>query len=135
MASLQVREDGEWKYVKHVPGAMIVNAGQFMSMMTGDYFKAAIHRVAAPPADQRNHTRCGVFYFVVPNGEERMATLMHSPVLQRAGVTNFEPVVTSNGYSTARIKLVGKSSIHAKAADAKNNVDEMVGGVKTTWYR
>lgn len=73
MASLQVRDDaGTWRYVRHTPGGIIVNCGVFMEWYTGGYFKAANHRVAAPPADQRGHTRCGVFYFAVPNDDERV---------------------------------------------------------------
>lgn len=49
-----------------------VNCGCFMEFWTGGYFKAANHRVAAPPDDQRNHTRCGVFYFAVPNDDEKV---------------------------------------------------------------
>jgi isopenicillin N synthase-like dioxygenase len=42
-----------------------------MEWYTGGYFKAANHRVAAPPDDQRNHTRMGVFYFAVPNDDDK----------------------------------------------------------------
>jgi isopenicillin N synthase-like dioxygenase len=91
MCSLQVRdEQGKWAFVRHTPGAIIVsshpsplshcpiltgasqvNCGVFMEWYTGGYFKAANHRVAAPPDDQRNHTRMGVFYFAVPNDDDK----------------------------------------------------------------
>ena len=46
----------------------------FMQWYTGGYFKAANHRVTAPPLDQRNHTRLGVFYFVMPNDDEKASS-------------------------------------------------------------
>ena len=60
MSSLQCRDyddNAEWKYVEHVPGAIIVNAGETMLWWTGNYFKAAIHRVTQPPVDQQGHNR------------------------------------------------------------------------------
>ncbi|KAH8892842.1 Clavaminate synthase-like protein [Thozetella sp. PMI_491] len=92
MTTLQVRdEDGDanegWKYVAHVPGAIIVNAGEIMSWFTGDYFKAAIHRVVEPPRDQIGRDRSSVFYFTVPNDDVLINTLLEqSPVLRAAGV-------------------------------------------------
>ena len=56
MASLQCRDyddNSEWKYVEHVPGAIIVNAGETMLWWTGNYFKAAIHRVTQPRGPER----------------------------------------------------------------------------------
>jgi len=121
MCSLQVRreQDGQWQFVKHLPGGMVVNAGQFMDWLTGGFFKAAIHRVAAPPNDQRNHERCGVFYFVVPNDDVFVETQMQSPVLQRAGI---EPrpkdqCTTSKVYSQARIECRKDGSLQGSSAD------------------
>jgi isopenicillin N synthase-like dioxygenase len=45
MSSLQVRQaDGTWKWVRHVPGAIVVNAGEMMQFWTGGYYKATVHR-------------------------------------------------------------------------------------------
>ena len=90
MCSLQVRreQDGQWQFVKHLPGGMVVNAGQFMDWLTGGFFKAAIHRVAAPPNDQRNHERCGVFYFVVPNDDVFVSSCPPIPFRQKYGTDN-----------------------------------------------
>lgn len=133
MASLQVRResDQKWQYVKHVPGAMIVNAGQFMSWFTGDFFKAAIHRVNAPPKDQRNYERCGVFYFVVPNDDVVCGTQMQSPVLQRNGIKPRpdNEVTTSKVYSQARIKNVGKTPVSMGGHKEGEYKVELVGGV------
>ncbi|RSH80761.1 hypothetical protein EHS25_007097 [Saitozyma podzolica] len=132
MCSLQVRdEQGKWAFVRHTPGAIIVNCGVFMEWYTGGYFKAANHRVAAPPDDQRNHTRMGVFYFA-PN------TLMESPVLQQAGVTptfeSPEKSVTSKVYSQARIANVGKSELYKRQWGDGERVVEVLAGVEVPWY-
>lgn len=138
MASLQVRResDQKWQYVKHVPGAMIVNAGQFMSWFTGDFFKAAIHRVNAPPSDQRPYERCGVFYFVVPNDEVVVRTQMQSPVLQRAGIQPREEdqCTTSKIYSQARIANVGKTTVSMGGHEEGKHQVEEIAGIKTKWY-
>ncbi|KAL1406675.1 hypothetical protein Q8F55_008381 [Vanrija albida] len=140
MASLQVRDDaGTWRYVRHTPGGIIVNCGVFMEWYTGGYFKAANHRVAAPPADQRGHTRCGVFYFAVPNDEEKPNTLLaESAVLQRAGVRRvFESddhALTSKVYSQARISRVGKSETYMRPWGDGEVVVEMIAGVEVPWY-
>ncbi len=138
MASLQVRgDDGVWRFVRHTPGGIVVNCGVMMEWYTGGYFKAANHRVAAPPDDQRGHTRCGVFYFSVPNDEERPNTLLDSPVLQRAGVQRvFEngKGLSSKVYSQARIARVGKSETYKRQWGDGEVVVEMIAGVEVPWY-
>ncbi|GFZ44251.1 hypothetical protein JCM24511_01973 [Saitozyma sp. JCM 24511] len=144
MCSLQVRdEQGKWAFVRHTPGAIIVNCGVFMEWYTGGYFKAANHRVAAPPDDQRNHTRMGVFYFAVPNDDDKASnrgpnTLMDSPVLQQAGVTptfeSPEKSVTSKVYSQARIANVGKSELYKRQWGDGERVVEVLAGVEVPWY-
>ncbi|KFZ15698.1 hypothetical protein V502_05441 [Pseudogymnoascus sp. VKM F-4520 (FW-2644)] len=141
MSSLQVRnytDDAQWKYVKHIPGAMIVNAGEIMMWWTGDYFKAAVHRVIEPPQDQRGFDRSGFFYFVVPNDDVVINTLLEeSPVLRKAGINKWfkdDEAPTSKGWCNARIRATGQKTLFANTV-AKNSEQEMIGGVTTTWYR
>lgn len=140
MASLQVRsfEDDKWRYVKHIPGAMVINCGEVMMWWTGDYYKSAIHRVMQPPADQKGYNRCSTFYFVLPNDEVVINTLLdESPVLREAGVKMaFEPgqAPTSKEWANGRIKITGnkpKLDNNTKG----NTVVEQVGKVTTKWYR
>lgn len=143
MASLQVRDvddNSEWKYVPHIPGAIIVNAGEIMQWWTGDYFKAAIHRVHEPPADQRGHDRSSVFYFMVPNDEVVINTLLdESPVLRAAGVSMAhkpEDAPTSKEWCNGRIKITRRSAaVWDNVKEGENKVTEKVGNVTTTWYR
>ena len=140
MSSLQVRDvsDSEWKYVKHVPGAVIVNAGEVMLWWTGDYFKAAIHRVFQPPRDQRGHDRSSVFYFCVPNDGVVINTLLdQSPVLREAGVTMAhapENAPTSKEWSNGRIKITGRNAVFKDEKKQGDMVVEQVGKVTTKWY-
>ncbi|KIW35448.1 uncharacterized protein PV07_02145 [Cladophialophora immunda] len=143
MTSLQVRDvddNAEWKYVKHIPGAIIFNAGEIMQWWTGDYFKAAIHRVHEPPTDQRGHNRSSVFYFVVPNDEVVINTLLdQSPVLREAGVQMAhkpEDAPTSKQWCNGRIKITRqKASVWDHAKEGENFVTEQVGNVTTKWFR
>lgn len=141
MSSLQVRnytDDAQWKYVKHIPGAIIVNAGEIMMWWTGDYFKAAVHRVIEPPPDQRGYDRSGFFYFVVPNDDVVINTLVEeSPVLRKAGVKKWfkeGEAPTSKGWCNARIRATGQKTLFTDG-NAKNSEKEKIGGVTTTWYR
>ena len=140
MASLQVRDyddNAEWKFVRHVPGAMIVNAGEVMLWWTGDYFKAAIHRVSEPPAEQKGHNRSSVFYFCLPNDDVVINTLLdESSVLREAGVKMAhkpEDAPTSKGWANGRIKITGRSAVFDQ--DNGKMAVERVGNVTTKWYR
>jgi isopenicillin N synthase-like dioxygenase len=142
MSSLQVRDfdnDSEWRFVPYVPGAIIVNAGETFKWWTGDYFKAAIHRVVQPPEDQRGHNRCSVFYFCVPNDEVVINTLLdESPVLREAGVQRaHEPqnAPTSKAWSNGRIKITGRNAVWDGKTAGENMVVEKVGTVETRWFR
>lgn len=141
MSTLQVRDyedDAQWKYIQHIPGAIIVNAGEPMMWWTGNYFKAAVHRVIQPPDDQRGHNRSSVFYFVVPNDDVVINTLLdQSPVLQKAGVKKwFEDgkAPTSKEWVNNRIKVTGQKNFFENG-ETKNSVQEKIGNVTTTWFR
>ncbi|KAL7893032.1 Clavaminate synthase-like protein [Trichoderma sp. SZMC 28014] len=141
MASLQVRDyqSTEWKFVKHIPGAIIVNAGETMMWWTGNYFKAAIHRVFQPPQDQRGRERCSVFYFCVPNDEIVINTLLEqSPVLRDAGVEmahELDKAPTSKEWSNGRIAITGRNAVWDKKGEDQNVTEEKVGSVTTRWFR
>ena len=116
---------------------MVINAGEIMQWFTGGYFKAAIHRVIEPPSDQKNHDRCSIFYFAMPNKDVVINTLLEeSPVLRRAGVQmahNPEDAPTCQEWCTGRVKITGTGD-KFKGEDGNVTV-EKVGKVTTTWYR
>lgn len=141
MSTLQVRnyeDDAQWKYVPHIPGAIIVNAGEPMMWWTGDYFKAAVHRVIQPPPDQQGHDRSSVFYFVVPNDEVVINTLLEeSPVLREAGVKRWfddGQAPTSKEWVNNRIRVTGQKALFQDGEDKKSE-QQKIGNVTTTWYK
>ena len=126
------------EYVHHIPGAIIVNAGEIMQWFTGGYFTAAIHRVVEPPADQLGYDRSGVFYFSVPNGDVVINTaLEQSPVLRKASVQiahKPEDAPTSDEWVTGRVKITGKATLFDKEEDG-TMAEERVGSVTTKWFK
>jgi len=90
VAGLQMMtKDGSWKWVKPVPGGVTFNAGELMSHVTKGYVKATIHRVHAPPEDQRNVNRLGLIYFSLFNDSTKVVPAP-SPKLKRLGILNDE---------------------------------------------
>lgn len=108
-----------------------------MEWWTGGYFKAANHRVTAPPDDQRNHTRCGVFYFSIPNNDVRPNLLTESPVLQKAGVhAHFDEgkTIDAKTFSRARVAKVGKSDIYKQPWGKGTKLVEVIAGVEVPHF-
>ncbi|KAF8857059.1 gibberellin 2-oxidase [Acephala macrosclerotiorum] len=87
IAALQVLDyqTGTFKWVEHIPYALIVNVGQGLELLTGGLYKATIHRVVTPPTDQEHELRVGLFYFSRPNDDYMMLPMADSPVLKRLG--------------------------------------------------
>ncbi|KAK5296944.1 hypothetical protein LTR99_008586 [Exophiala xenobiotica] len=141
MSTLQVRDyedSAQWKYIPHIPGAIIVNAGEPMMWWTGDYFKAAVHRVVQPPRDQRGHDRSSVFYFVVPNDDVVINTLVEeSPVLRKAGVKKWfedDKAPTSKEWVNSRVRVTGQKALF-QDGDGKSREVQKIGNVTTTWFK
>lgn len=88
--SLQIKDyfTGDWKYVDHVPGSLIVNVGDALEFISGGLFKACIHRVVQPPLDQRNSNRLVLIYFCSPNENSPLYPHdLNSPRLKELGLT------------------------------------------------
>ncbi|PIL37656.1 hypothetical protein GSI_01350 [Ganoderma sinense ZZ0214-1] len=87
ISALQIMTpDGQWRWVRHIDNALVINIGDAMEMLSGGFYKATIHRVVQPPPDQRAHARRGAFYFASANDDVRLVPFLDSPVLQREGV-------------------------------------------------
>ncbi len=57
---LEVLEDGEWKQVPVVSGALTVNVGNQLAMRSNGYFKSSVHRVAG---DCHDTPRVSIAFF------------------------------------------------------------------------
>ncbi|KAI0752458.1 Clavaminate synthase-like protein [Daedaleopsis nitida] len=135
VASLQIlTPSGRWQYVRHLPGAVVVNAGDSMEFLTGGFYKATIHRVVQPPADQRGHTRLGAFYFAMADDDVRLKPVAGSPALERAGVVRRfedETAPTMEQWRRARTSAYGQSEL--KKRDDKVE-EEVINGVVVQHY-
>lgn len=57
-------EDGQWVYVRPLPGHAIVNLGDAMVKFTDGLLRSCVHRVVNPPGEQGGETRESVVYFM-----------------------------------------------------------------------
>jgi isopenicillin N synthase-like dioxygenase len=86
ISALQILSStGEWKWVQYLPQSLVVNVGEALELLTGGLFKATIHRVIKPPADQEREKRIGVIYFARPVDAVNLEPI-DSPLLKRLGI-------------------------------------------------
>ncbi|EXF77036.1 hypothetical protein CFIO01_01683 [Colletotrichum fioriniae PJ7] len=104
VSSLQIRlPSGDWKWARYVPGALIVNVGEALELLTGGLFRATVHRVVKPPQDQERAKRLGIIYFARPVDNQQLHPL-DSPLLRRLGIHEplDEKIFTMSQYLHAR---------------------------------
>ncbi|WRT70963.1 uncharacterized protein IL334_007962 [Kwoniella shivajii] len=91
VSSLQIwGADERWRYVKYEPGALVVNLGETLEILSGGHFKATRHRVFEPPEDQRAFERLSLVIFQSSIGDLMMQPAMESPLIQREGFVNYQ---------------------------------------------
>ena len=133
VAALQVKSgDGSWKWVKPYPGSITVNLADTLEFITNGFLKSSIHRVVAPPPDQRDIDRLGVLYFV--RAEDSMELKpVDSAVLKKLGLNPDEGAAngfTAGEWTKARVKAgVGKGKARSELAE-----QEILPGVKAKYY-
>lgn len=64
--------DEQWYYVPYKPGALVINIGDTLEIVSGGHFKATRHRVFSPPADQVKSERLSLVVFNSSVGDLRM---------------------------------------------------------------
>ncbi|KAG7531027.1 hypothetical protein FFLO_04638 [Filobasidium floriforme] len=77
--------DEQWYYVPYKPGALVINIGETLEIVSGGHFKATRHRVFRPPADQLHEERLSLVLFNSSLGNLRMTPAKDSPLIQREG--------------------------------------------------
>ncbi|WWC64280.1 uncharacterized protein I303_106890 [Kwoniella dejecticola CBS 10117] len=75
----------EWVYVPYRPGALVINIGETLEIVSGGHFKATRHRVYQPPEDQLQSERLSLVLFNSSVGDLRMTPAKDSPLIQREG--------------------------------------------------
>lgn len=142
ITSLEVlMPDNKWKLVKHVDNALVLNLGDAMHFLSGGYLKQTIHRVVAPPADQAQYLRIGIFSFMFPNADVQLEPLLDSPVARESveKLGDFwketrqrgDKIPTSGEWEALRVKAYGQGG-SKKRADGHE--EESVGGTKIVLY-
>ncbi|KAL3725789.1 hypothetical protein ACJRO7_030768 [Eucalyptus globulus] len=67
VGGLQVKHDDEWVDVTPVPGALVVNIGDILQIMSNDEYKSVDHRVLANPSQE---PRVSIAVFCNPSNRE-----------------------------------------------------------------
>ncbi|KAI0067180.1 Clavaminate synthase-like protein [Artomyces pyxidatus] len=136
ISALQIRDaDEQWRWVRHKQNALVINCGDTMEMLSGGYYKSAIHRVVQPPVDQRGHKRLGVFYFCYADDDVQLEPLEESPVLQREGVKRrAEPgkAPLMEAWRKARTAAYGTSDL--KKSSEAGVEEEVLNGIRVKHY-
>ncbi|KIW70738.1 hypothetical protein PV04_02979 [Phialophora macrospora] len=130
-------EDGNWTYVSAQPGTITVNLADTISHLTGGWLKSSVHRVVAPPEDQRQYKRTGLLYFARPHNKTVLVPITDSPVLERAGVKpRFDKEVTMEQWVKAKQTLQLNPDIAAKRwAERGDGTVEVIAGFKDRKYK
>ncbi|KAI0703878.1 Clavaminate synthase-like protein [Cerioporus squamosus] len=135
ISALQVLSpDGKWRWVRHIDNALVINIGDSMEMLSGGYYKATIHRVIQPPADQRNLERLTVFYFTMAKDDTKLVPFTESPKLQKEGVKrriDDENAPTMGEWRKGIIKSYGFTKLQRR--DDKIE-EEVVNGILVKHY-
>jgi len=138
VAALQILcPDKRWRWVKHIPNALVINAGDAMEFLTGGIYKGTIHRVVQPPEDQRSITRLGVFYFAMTDDDVRLTPSSlgaSSPILANEGVLTVpeDEAPTMEQWRKGRTAAYGQSDL--KKAETEGVETEVINGVVVKHY-
>ncbi|CUM67279.1 uncharacterized protein PRCAT00004972001 [Priceomyces carsonii] len=137
--SLQIRDyfSGQWKYVGHTPGGLIVNIGDSMEFISGGYFKSSIHRVVTPPDDQRRFKRLVLIYFCNPKYPAVLdPEPLNSPKLKRLGYNKPEEwhKITFKEWDNEKGRLFGKKAVNDSKGDEPNLV-LLYGRLHERWHQ
>ncbi|KAF5697974.1 leucoanthocyanidin dioxygenase [Fusarium mundagurra] len=99
-------QDEKWYYAPYKPGALVVNIGDTLEIVSGGHLKATRHRVYKPPVDQRNYERLSLVLFNSSVGDLRMTPAAESPLIQREGCVEEQGVYAEFKKRTQQGKLV-----------------------------
>ncbi|TFK28289.1 Clavaminate synthase-like protein [Coprinopsis marcescibilis] len=138
VSGLQILDrSGDWKWVRHIDNALVINTGDALEFLSGGFYRATIHRVIQPPLDQQGYTRLGVFYFAMPDDDVVLEPLSESPLLKRVGIVrknDVGPPPTMEKWRRGRTAAYGQSELKQSAA-SDGVEEEVINGVVVKHYR
>ncbi|KAH7080576.1 hypothetical protein BKA63DRAFT_563255 [Paraphoma chrysanthemicola] len=138
VAGLQILgEDDNWTWVAPQPGTITVNLADTISHLTGGWLKSSVHRVVAPPEDQRQYERTGLLYFARPHNDTKLLPITESPVLEKAGVKpRFDSIVTMEEWVRAKQNLqLNPEILKKKYAERGDGKVEVLAGFHDQKYK
>lgn len=131
IAALQIlSRDGSWKWVKPMPDSITVNIGDTLELVTKGFLPSSIHRVVAPPADQRDVDRLCLMYFVRPEDQMELKSV-DSPVLEKLGLqgqAGLDAGFTAAEWVKARV-LSGRGKVQSEQKQ-----EEVLPGMQIKYY-
>lgn len=131
IAALQVlSKEGAWKWVKPVAGSITVNTGDTLELVTKGFLPSSIHRVVAPPEDQRDVDRLCLMYFVRPEDHMELKSVKSS-VLQKLrlqGQPGLDAGFTAAEWVKARV-LSGRGKVQSEQKQ-----EEVLPGMQVKYY-
>ncbi|KAF7872912.1 uncharacterized protein EAF02_008983 [Botrytis sinoallii] len=69
-------DEHDWRYIKPVPGCLIVNLGDAMVEWTGGVLHSNLHRVTYAPGAQAECTRHSIAYLIRPERDVSMKRIV-----------------------------------------------------------
>ncbi|KAI9633810.1 Clavaminate synthase-like protein [Dioszegia hungarica] len=98
ITALQIlTNDDEWRWVKHVQGAVVVNTADALQFLTCGLFKATRHRVMRPPNDQADIIRYILMYFARVHRDLPLNPIWDSPLVAKLGKNAFQDRIDAGG--------------------------------------
>ncbi|TFK96053.1 Clavaminate synthase-like protein [Pterulicium gracile] len=142
VGGLQVLLPGsdEWKYIQPLPGHLICNIGDALSIFSGGILQSSLHRVVSPPGEQLTCERISVAMFLRPSRSVILRALVESSDTialavnkhrRQGGTMDFDTGSTMSEWHARRLKnhrinnvkrqgpntwLAGKGTEHSKLA-------------------
>ncbi|KAK8073284.1 2OG-Fe(II) oxygenase superfamily protein [Apiospora phragmitis] len=134
VASLQVQTpEGQWRYGRSRPEAVVVNIADALEFFSGGYLKSTIHRVVRRPPDQADRPRLSLIYFARPEANVTLKPVS-SPLLQQLGLQSqtetFTHDVTAEEWARARIAKDHKFRV----GEVATREGEIIAGVRQKCY-
>ncbi|KDQ62984.1 hypothetical protein JAAARDRAFT_28973 [Jaapia argillacea MUCL 33604] len=133
ISALQIMSpNGQWQWIRHIPNALVINAGDVLEFLSGGFYKATIHRVVQPPVDQRGYTRLGAYYFCMPDDNVKVsARVPENPLLKSLGFSS-ERAPTMAEWRKGRTTAYGRTQL--TPGREKGVEEEVIEGVTVKHY-
>lgn len=100
-----------WRYVKPLPGHVIIQIGDVLVEWTGGVLRSNLHRVIDPPGKQVQATRQSIAYFVRPADDGSMKRLRGSRVIPEMSPEEKDITLTPPEWTKERMIRIMKGEI------------------------